>query len=165
MLLHLMLSQRSLKLSSFLFILFSLFYSPLVISTIVSSNSLMHYTASIILLLVSSRVFLISVIVLSIVHCLLFNYPRSLLNIFFCIFLICASSLFICSSILFSRLWIIFTNIALNSFAGRLLFPLHLFGLVGFTMFLHLLHISVFTFCFIYCVYVSILQVKGHNSC
>ena len=162
-----MLSQRSLKLSSFLFILFSLFYSPLVISTIVSSNSLIHYTASIILLLVSSRVFLISVIVLSIVHCLFFNYPRSLLNIFFCvcIFLICASSLFICSSILFSRFWIIFTNISLNSFAGRLLFSLHLFGLIGFTMFLHLLHISVFTFCFIYCVYVSILQVKGHNSC
>ena len=99
-----------------------------------------------------------------IVHCLFFNFSRLFLNIS-CIFSIHASSLCIHASILFSRFWIIFTNISLNSFAGRLLFSLHLFGLIGFTMFLHLLHISVFTFCFIYCVYVSILQVKGHNSC
>ena len=65
MLVHLILSQRSLRLSSFLFILFTLFCSSEVISTILSSSSLIHYSASDILLLVPSRVFLISLIVLS----------------------------------------------------------------------------------------------------
>ena len=65
MLVHLILSQRSLRLSSFLFILFTLFCSSEVISSILSSRSLIHSSASNILVLVSSRVFLISVIVLS----------------------------------------------------------------------------------------------------
>ena len=43
----------------------------------------------------------------------------SLLNIS-CIFSILVSRLFICNSILFSRFWIIFTIIILNSFSGRL---------------------------------------------
>ena len=42
MLVHLMLSQRSLRLSSFIFILFSLFCSAAVNSTILSSRSLIH---------------------------------------------------------------------------------------------------------------------------
>ena len=46
MLVHLMLSQRSLRLSSFLFILFSLFCSMAVISTILSYRSLIHSSAS-----------------------------------------------------------------------------------------------------------------------
>ena len=64
MLVHLILSLRSLRLTSVLFILFTLFCSSEVISTILSSSSLIHSSASDILLLIPSRVFLISVIVL-----------------------------------------------------------------------------------------------------
>ena len=52
----LILSQRSLRLSS-IFILFPLFCSLAVISTILSSSSLIHSSVSVILLLVPSRVF------------------------------------------------------------------------------------------------------------
>ena len=62
-LVHLMLSQRSLILSLFLFILLSLFCSAAVISTNLSSSSLIHFSASLILLLIPSSVFFISVIV------------------------------------------------------------------------------------------------------
>ena len=62
MLVCLIWSQRSLRLFSALFILFTLFSSE-VISTILSSRSLMHSSASDILLLIPSRVFVISVIV------------------------------------------------------------------------------------------------------
>ena len=108
MLVCLMLSQRSLRLSSILFLLFSLFYSPPVISTILSSSSLIHCFASVTLLLIPSRIFYISVIVLFITVCLLFSSSRSLLNIS-CIF-----------SILFLTFWIIFTIVTPNSFSGRL---------------------------------------------
>ena len=54
---HLTLSQRSLRLSSFLLIHFSFFLSVSFISTILSSTSLILSSASIILLLVPSRVF------------------------------------------------------------------------------------------------------------
>ena len=64
MLLHLMLSQRCLKLSAFLFILFSLFCSMVVISTFLSSSLLICSSASVTLLLIASSVFFISVIVL-----------------------------------------------------------------------------------------------------
>ena len=77
---HLILSQRSLRLSSVLFILFTLVYSSEVISTILSSSSLLHSSASDILLLIPSRVFLILVIVLFVSVCLFFNSSRSLLN-------------------------------------------------------------------------------------
>ena len=63
-LVHLTLSQRSRRLSSVLFILFTLFCSSEIISIILSSSSLIHSSASDILLLIPSRVFLISVIVL-----------------------------------------------------------------------------------------------------
>ena len=56
------LSQRSLKLSSFLLILFSFFLSASFISTILSSTSLILSSTTVILLLVPSRVLLISVI-------------------------------------------------------------------------------------------------------
>ena len=56
--------QRSLRLSSILFILFSLFCSAVVISTLLSSTSLIRSSASVILLLIPSRQFLISFIVL-----------------------------------------------------------------------------------------------------
>ena len=55
----------SLRLSSVLFILFTLFCSSEVISTILSSSSLIHPSASVIVLLITSRAFLISVIMLS----------------------------------------------------------------------------------------------------
>ena len=79
-----------------------------VISTILSSRSLFRSSASVILLLIPSRVLLISVIVLFITVCLLFSSSRSLLKV---------SHIF---SILFLRFWIIFTIITLNSFSGRL---------------------------------------------
>ena len=108
MVVHLILSYRSLRLSSVLFILFTLFCSSEAISTNLSSSSLIHSSASDILLLIPFRVFLISVIVLFV--CLVFNYSRSLL-IDSCIFFI-----------LFSRFLIIFTIIILNSFSGN--FPI-----------------------------------------
>ena len=74
MLVHLILSQTSLRLSSVLFILLTLFFSSKVISTILSSSSLIYSYASDILLLIPSRVFLISVIVLFVSVCLFFNF-------------------------------------------------------------------------------------------
>ena len=56
-LVHLMLSQRSLRLSSALLILFTLFCSSEVFSTILSSSSLICSSASDILLLILSRLF------------------------------------------------------------------------------------------------------------
>ena len=73
MLVHLILSQRSLRRSSVLFIRFTLLCSSEVISTILSSSSLIHPSASNVLLLIPSRVFLISVIVLFVSVCLFFN--------------------------------------------------------------------------------------------
>ena len=108
MLVHLMLSQRCLRLSSIPFILFSLFCSVVVIYTILSSRSLILSSASVILLLIPSREFLISLIVLFITVYLLFSSYRSLLNVS-CIF-----------STVFPRFWVIFTIITLNSFSGRL---------------------------------------------
>ena len=108
MLVCLILPQRSLRLYSVLFILFTFFCFSGFISTILSSSSLIRSSASDILLLIPSRVFLISVIVLYVSICLFFSYSRSLL-IDFCIF-----------SILFSRFLIIYTIIILISFSGSL---------------------------------------------
>ena len=108
MLVHLILFQRSLRLSSVLSILFTLFCSSKVISTILSSGLLILSSASDILLLLPSRVFLILVIVLFVSVCLFFNSSRSLLI---------DSYIF---SILFSRFLIIFTTIILNYFSGSL---------------------------------------------
>ena len=73
MLVLLILSQRSLRLSLVLFILFTLFCSSGVISTILSSSTLIYSSASDILLLIPSRVFLTSIIVLFVSACLFFN--------------------------------------------------------------------------------------------
>ena len=65
MLVHLILSQWLLMLSSFSFFhSFSIFCSVAAISTILSSRSLIHSSASVILLLIPSRVLFISVCVL-----------------------------------------------------------------------------------------------------
>ena len=66
------------------------------------------FSASVILLLIPSREFLISLIVLFIIVCLLFSSSRSLLNVSCICF------------IFFPRCWVIFTIIILNSFSGRL---------------------------------------------
>ena len=109
----LVLSQRSLIQFSFLCILFSLFCSMTVISTILSSNSLFHsFLCLTYQLLIPSIIFFISVIVLFITVFLFFSYSRSLLNISY-IYTICAS-------IVFPRYEVIFTIISLNSFSGRL---------------------------------------------
>ena len=114
----LMLSQRSLNLSLFLCILFSIFCSAAVISTILSGH------LSILLPQLFCYCFLR-------VYCssLFFSSSGSLVNIS-CIF-----------SILFLRSWIIFTIIILNSFSGR--FPgstLLVFLGGSFIWFLHLEH-------------------------
>ena len=57
MFVHLIWSQRSLRLSSVLFILFALFCSSEVISNIFSSSSLIHSSASDILLSIPSRAY------------------------------------------------------------------------------------------------------------
>ena len=72
MLVCLTLSQSSLRLSSFLFNLFSLFCSAPVIATNLSSTLLIHSSASCILLLAASNEFFISVIVFWISSCLSF---------------------------------------------------------------------------------------------
>ena len=110
MLVHLMLSQRSLRLSSVLFILFSLLFSVAVISTTLSFTSFIH-SASIILLIPSS-VFFISNIVLCILVGLLSKFSGSLANT--------SCNSLVCASTLFPAPWIIFTLFALNSFSGRL---------------------------------------------
>ena len=106
-----MLSQRSLRLSSFLFILFCVFCSSVVISSILSSSSL---------------------ILLPQLFCYWF------LLVYFSFQLLCCSSLFACFLVLlgpcqtflifswsmppfyFWDFWIIFTIIIMNYFSGRL---------------------------------------------
>src|SRR5574337_554281 len=68
MLYRLILSWRSLRLSSFLLIRFSFILSDSFISAILSSNSLILSSASVILLFVASRVFLIAFIALFIIY-------------------------------------------------------------------------------------------------
>ena len=111
----LILSQRYLMLSSILFILFPLFGSSAVICTILSYSSLLCSSASVILLLVPSRVFLISVIVLFISLYLFFISFMSLLVVLTVFSVACIFS------ILFSSLHSIFTIIIMNCFSGWLL--------------------------------------------
>ena len=142
MLVCLIWSQRSLRLSSTLLILFTLFYSSEAISTILFSISLIHSSASDILLLIPSRVFLISVIVLFISVCLFFNSSSSLLI---------DSYIF---SILFSRFLIIFTIIILNSFSGSFPVSSSFICTCVSSLFLHLCSISLsFHYLFSYCVW------------
>jgi len=115
---HLTLSQRSLRLSSFLLILF--FFFPLCF--IYFHHSIFHRTYSFFCLSYSTVDSLQSVFYLLLHNSLLIDFlisSRSLLTIS-CIFSILVSRLFICNSILFSRFWIVFIIIILNSFSGRL---------------------------------------------
>ena len=117
---HLTLSQRSLRLSSFN----SFFFFPLCF--IYFYHSIFHLTYPIFYLSYSTVGSLQSAFDLSyfIINVWLFfissrPFISSRLNIS-CIFSILVSNPFICNSILFSRFWIIFTIIILNSFSGRL---------------------------------------------
>ena len=103
MLVHLIGSHQSLRLSSVLFILFTLCYPLEVISTILPSSSLIHSSASDILLLSPSRVFLISVIVLFGSVCLFFNSSR-----FYQLFLTFSPFCFQCLQTSFLSLFCIF---------------------------------------------------------
>ena len=112
MLVCLTLSQSSLRLSTFLFKLFSLFCSASVISTSLSSTSLLIYSsASCILLLVASSQLFICYCILH--FCLSFNSCISLLTVS-CKLSIFASNLFLMSCI-------IFAIISLKSFSWRLI--------------------------------------------
>ena len=75
------LSQGSLRLSSILLIFYLLFCSSAIISTILSSSLLICLYASVTLLMIPFRVFLISVTVLFATICLFFISSRSLLHV------------------------------------------------------------------------------------
>jgi len=107
MLVHLILSQRSLRLSSILFILFSLFDSSAFISTILSSNSFIRSSTSVFCYLFLMKYFLLSVIMLFITVCLFFISSRSFLDVYFIFSNLC------------SRFWI-FTSTVLYFFSGSL---------------------------------------------
>ena len=79
-----MLSQMSLRLSSILLILFSFFCSTAVISTIPFGSPHTHSPASVILLLITSSVFFISVIVIFITVCsrVLLNFVLSCVQLY-----------------------------------------------------------------------------------
>ena len=124
------LSHRSLRLSSFLLILFSFFLSASFISTILSFLPHLSY-----LLPPLFYCWFLPQCFLS--HLLHYSFlidffisSRTLLNIS-CIFSILVSRLFVCNSILFSRFRIIFIIIILNYFSGRFSISSSLFGLVG----------------------------------
>ena len=104
MFVHLMLPQQSLRMSSFLFTLFSLFCS---MTVCLPAHLFIHLPH----LLIPSNVFFISVIVLF-TSFLFFKVYSSLLNI--------SCILSICVSINFLRSWIIFTVIIQNSFPDGL---------------------------------------------
>ena len=102
--------------------------------------SLILSSASVILLLIPSREFVISFLVFFIIVCLLFSSSRSLLNVS-CVF-----------SILFPRFWINFSIITLNSFSGRLPSSSSFVwsgGLLPCSS--SAAYFSVFSFCLTYC--------------
>ena len=111
-LMHLILSQSSLKLSSFLFILFS-FVFFILFHSCEFHHSVFQLTYPFFCLIdFAIDSFYCIFHLLHLPLCLFFISSGSSLNIS-CIFLVCAS-------ILFPRFWILFTVITLNSFSGRL---------------------------------------------
>ena len=140
-LVHLILAQRSLRLSSILFILFLLFCSSAVICTILSYSSLLCSSASVILLLVPSRVFLISVLVLFISVCVFFISSMSLVIV---LTVLNVSSF---SPFYFQVLGASLPSLFSILFQIDRLFPLCLFGIVHFYFVLSfVLYFSVFSF-------------------
>ena len=138
-----MLSERSLILSSFLFILFSLFFNAAVISTILSSSSLIHSLSSVILLLIPYSIFFHFIYFTVHLH-FFFVSSRSLINVSY-IFLISASIFF--SSKILNHL-----SCHCSEFFFQIdcLFPLDLV-LVGFYLaLLSVTYFSVDSFCLTY---------------
>ena len=146
---HLTFSQRSLRLFSFLLILFSPllllfppFYLPPHLSALLHQLFYCQFLPEC----------FYSVIALFVIDWLFFISSRSLLSIS-CIFSILVSSLFICNSIMFSRFWIVFTIIILNSFPGRLPIPSFVwFGGSFYHVPLPAKYCSAFSFCLDCCV-------------
>ena len=100
--------------------------------------------ASVILLVIPSSVFFFNFIYCAFHHCLFFSFSTSLLNIS-CIFLIHAS-------ILILSYWIIFI---VTIFEVDSLFPLDLFGLVGFYLApSSVTDICAISLCLNFCVFV-----------
>ena len=137
------LSQGSLRLSSILLIFYLLFCSSAIISTILSSSLLICLYASVTLLMIPFRVFLISVTVLFATICLFFISSRSLLHVLedSCIFF------------LFLRFYIIFTIIILNYFLG------------GLPIFSSLIWPCGFLSCFFICIIVLFLSILSNLLC
>ena len=129
MLVHLMLSQRPLRLSSFHSFFFILLLSSYHHHSIFRLTHLFCFSYSV----DWSGIFFISVIVLFITICVCFSSSRSLLNI--------SSVFLIHAPILFLRFWIIFTISTLNSFSGRLAISSSLIWSLVITLLLHLYHI------------------------
>ena len=149
MLVCLMLSQRSVRLFSFIFILFFQYSTML---QLFSTLNLPAYLSVLILIPVAYFLNFISVSMMFIVDFLFFISSR-FLNVS-CIFSIHASILYICASILFTRFWVIFTVITLNYFSGR--FPIFSSSVLSGGFY----HVpssaacfSVFSFCLIYCIW------------
>ena len=149
MLVCLIWSQRSLRLSSGLFILFPLFCCSEIISTILSSSSLICSSASDILLLIPSRVFLISVIVLSV-------YVYSVILPVFV-------NLFLHFLPLFSRFLIMFSIIILNSFSGSLPIYSSVIWTSVFLVcsFICIVFLCLFFFFLTYCVWGLLFPLQG----
>ena len=150
---HLALSQRSLRLPSFLLIHFSFFLSVSFISTILPHLS--YLLSPLFYCWFPPECFLSHLLHYSL-YIDFFISSRSLLNLS-CICSILVSRLFICNSILFSRFWIIFTIIIQNSESGRFsissslvwwVFILFLY-LLGISLTLHLVYIVVFGVAFL----------------
>ena len=130
MLVGLILPQRSLRLSLVLFILFTLFCSSEVSSTILSSSSLIHF-----LLRHSASDSFLSIFNFG--NCVLSLYVYSLIFLGLCWWILQFSPFCFqgfCSSLLTS-FWILFPVVCL--------FPLHLFGLCVTSLFFHLYSISL----------------------
>ena len=107
-LVHLLLSQRSLRLSSFFLYFFSVLWQN--ISTSLSSSWLIRFSALFIRLLIPYSIFILVILLL---NCFFVKSSNSLLNI--------SCNFLVYPSIPFSRSWIICTIITLSYFSVRLL--------------------------------------------
>ena len=164
MLLCLMLSLMSLRLSSlflsFFFIVFCFSYFQHFIFQLTYPFFCLSYSTVGSLQYISNLYYC-----LLIVDCLFFNPSRSLLNIY-CIFLIHASSLFICASILFSRFWICFTIIILNFFSGRLPISSSFVWSCGFLpcSFICCMFLCIFILFNLLCLGSPFFRLESHSS-
>ena len=120
---HLLLSQQSLRLSSIVFILFSLFFFSVYFHHSIFQLTYL-FCLSYYAIVFFQSIFNFSNCVVH--HCIFFISFRSFLNMFQWLEL---NNSYIFSTLV-SRFWIIHTIITLNSSGS--LFPLHLFGLVDF---------------------------------